>query len=332
MLRFIKTLDINNKADHTIAFEDVPYVAIRLRCYAEKAATAITESNIGRVRMRMGSILQTNMLWTNLRILNDLLTGKPEKNEAGSGNESTFGIKIPLYHPEVPNAVHKRPNDNWHLYIEKFGVADCTHAKVDVYGEVDENMPESYIPKLHDYEFTASTGLHKISLKESNLAMLMLTKPATTVPTNIALFVDDDLYGSGDWYNWVNHTNDLARIEATALEVILMDLAQKRNFSDALSDSARLMIDGGVGSCYYMTQNIVFNTARSDTSVARVTSKINAKIQKMADTEPEGAVIATLQNSGIVNEATVSKVRSVTTDPRIRQKIYDLERRITATE
>lgn len=327
MLRPVATLDINGQAGHSVGFEDGAYAGIRLRAYIKKAATSLTEANLGRVRVRIGSIEVCNCLWSNIRKFNDLLQGKPEVTDGGSGVESSYGIKIPFYHPDMPNAIHKSHRDNMQIVIDACTEASCDYAKVDVLGVIDDTLHENYIPKLHDWSFTAATGENKALLKDANLSMLMLTKPST-VPTTVQLIVNDHVYSQSDWYNAQNETNDLARIEATALEVVLFDLAQKRNVADILSRNAVLVITGGSGAMYYMTQNLVFNYERSRRARQLVRTRINARIQDMAVDDPNGAASAVLQNARLVSPYTVDTVKKVTIDADLRTVLSDVERNI----
>ena len=321
--RLVDKLEIKTDSCHSLQFPNKPLAGIQVRVIAQKDATAIVETNLKKLRVEFRGNDIVNCQYVNLRKWQDLHFGKPEKNEAGSGVESHFGVFVPFFHPELPSAIHKTVKDDMHFYLDKIDVADPATANVEVYAVI-EDLPELYIPKLQDFLFTLPKD--KITIDRSNIASIMITKPATTVPTLIQLEIDGKLKFSGNWNGLQNYSNNCARIEATALEVLLLDLVQKRQISDALSDDAILMMSGGSGAGYYMIQNLIFDQARTSISIDREVAKVRAKLQDKVSND--GAVIAVFQNPIVVDQKTIEEVKRKVRDPETRRKIEILQSKI----
>lgn len=323
--RFIDSLNIISAEGHSGRFDNKPYAGLQIRLKALKAATAITEPTTMRVRVNFRGHDIVNAQWQNLRKWQDLLFGKPEVVDGGAGVESDYGLYIPFYHSGVPNCIHKRIGDSLDFYVDQMEIAACTLAQCEIYG-VSEDLPELYVPSLQDFTETAATGENKIVVHKENIAAIMLTEPATTVQTLLQLLIDDKLKYSGNWYNLVNHTNNLARIEATALSVVLFDLAQRRQISDALNDQAVILSTGGAGAFYYLVQSLAFNSGRTDQSIDTVLSTVNKQLQDKA--RSAGAAVAAMQSPEVVRGETFRRIARQVSQPEVRRRIEAMRARM----
>lgn len=323
--RFIDSLNIISAEGHSNRFDNKAYAGLQVRLKMQKAATAITEPTTMRVRVNFKGHDIVNAQWQNLRKWQDLLYGKPEVVDGGSGNESDYGLFIPFYHPGLPSCIHKHIGDSLDFYVDQSEIAAASLAQCEVYG-VSEDLPELYVPSLQDFTDDAATGENKITIHKENIVAVMLTKPATTVQTLLQLLVDDRLKYSGNWYNLVNYTNNISRIEATALEVVLFDMAQRRQLSDALNDMAVILSTGGAGAFYYLVQSLDFNADRTEESIEKVVSTVNKRLQDKSSSS--GAAVATMQSPEVVRAETFRQISRKVSQPEVRRKIESLRARM----
>lgn len=298
-LRFIDELNINGVQAHTNKFDDDSYVGLLLRIKADNTAgDNVDEDNAPRIRLNFRGDDIVNALWTNLRILCDLEYGRPEM--AAAGETWQGGIYIPFYHPELPNAIHKRSGDNMDFYAAAFGAACAEFCIIQVYGVLDD-VTEFYVPKLIDYTETAAAGQQKITIEQDNIAQVLIYEPATTVQTLLQLLVDNELMYSSDWANLTNLSNIIARIEAAALGVIVFDMVTKFQISEALSDEAVILSTGGSGAYYYMVQSLIFNPDITVMTGKKVADKINYRLQLKTSTgKVTGAIVAEMHDGTAV--------------------------------
>ena len=139
--RLVDKLEVKDYECHSLQFPNKPLVGLQVRVIAQKAATAIVEANLKKLRVEFRGNDIVNCQYVNLRKWQDLHFGKPEKTEAAAGEESHFGIFIPFFHPELPSAIHKTVKDDMHFYLDKIDVADPAKANVEVYAVI-EDLPE----------------------------------------------------------------------------------------------------------------------------------------------------------------------------------------------
>lgn len=308
-MKFVDSVNIISGEGHSSKFPNGHYLGLILYVQAQKAATAIVEANCPRIRVNFKGKDIVAAGWVNLRKWCDLFNGKPLINDAGAGNLSTYGIFVPFFHAELPSAVSKDDGDTLDIYIEKFAVASCTTAQVDIYGVVDNEVPELYIPSLADNVWTAAAGLQRIDIDMPNITAVMITKPATTACDNLQIEVNGKIEDGGAWNPLEVLANLVARIEATALDVVLFDLVRKGQISDALSDKLSILATGGSGASSYLYQSLEFNTLRTARSSERAQARINAKIvERTTLGASEAAAIAIGTNPGIVRPETAKAV------------------------
>jgi len=189
---------------------------------------------------------------------------------------SLYGCFIPFYHAGLPNAIHKEVGETMNFYIDP-AQESVDEATCFVYGVIDD-IPELYVPTFLCIPYTAPIG--KIMLDKANITTVLVSEPATTIFTNLQLLVDNLLKYSGSWEILEDFTNNLARIESTALDVILLDMVQKGEINEGLSDSAVLLSTGGSGAFYLSTVSIDFNAEKTIQTSGRVYAKREAKLEQ----------------------------------------------------
>lgn len=292
--RLIDELDISSLQGHTNRFDDDSYAGILYYVKAQKSGGVITEGVMGRIRVNYNGDDIVNAPHTDLRKYCDLLYGKPKNETAGiTGDPSYYGAFIPFYHPSLPNAIHKEPGENLDFYIEA-AQESVDSATCYVYGVIDD-VPEVYVPRLISLTGTAATGTQKLLIDFPNIASVMLTEPEFSEPTLVQLLINNELIYSGSWQILEDFSNVMARIEATALDVIYLDIVQKGQISEALNDEATLLITGGSGSFNYLINSLKFNPAKTVRTATKVTSLRNAKL-RIKGTKNPGVQIAVIHN------------------------------------
>lgn len=305
--RLIDELNIATSQGHTNRFDDDSYVGIIYYVTGQKASTSITEGMMGRIRVNYNGDDIVNAPHRDLRKYCDLLYGKPKNSPGGSGETSYFGAFIPFYHPSLANAIHKEPGENLDFYIDA-SQESVTTAVCYVYGVI-EDVPELYVPRLVSLSGTASTGTQKILIDMPNIASVMLTAPASTDPSLVQFLVNNELAYSGSWQILEDLSNVMARIEATALDVIYLDLVQKGNVSEALNDEATLLITGGSGAFTYMVLSLKFNTVKTIRTANKVDSLTNAKLQAKGTVKP-GVQVSVLRNPQTKSASLIQSVKT----------------------
>lgn len=309
--RLIDELNIASSQGHTNRFDDDSYCGILYYATGQKAATVITEAMMGRVRVNYNGDDIVNAPHSDLRKYCDLLFGKPKNSQGAAGDTSYYGAFIPFYHPSLPNAIHKDPGENLDFYIDA-SQESVTTAVCYVYGVIDD-VPELYVPRLVSLSGTAAAGTQKILIEQSNIASIMMTAPATTDPTLVQMLVGNDLVYSGSWQILEDFSNVMARIEATALDVIYLENVQKGNISEALNDQATLLITGGSGAFNYMFLSLKFNAVKTLRSNNKVISQVDAKIRGKGINNP-GVQVSVIRNpqtkTAPMVKAVINKVES----------------------
>lgn len=304
--RFIDEIDINGVQGHTNLFDTDQYIGLMVRIVADNTAgTNISEANAPRIRLNFRGDDIVNSSWASLRAFADLEYGHPENAAAAATWQG--GIYIPFYHPDLPNAIEKRQGDNMDFYSAAFGVACKVSCVMQIYGVIDD-LTELYVPKLIEYTDTAAAGQHKIFIDQDNIAQIVIFKPATTEQELIQLFVDNELIYSGDWHNLENFANLIARIEAAALDVVVLDLVVKGQISEALSDEAVLLSTGGVGAYNYLVQSLTFNPAQTVRTSERVIANANFALQRKI-------------NRGKISGATVSAMKDLSANTETMKRL-----------
>lgn len=274
--RLIDELDIATLQGHTSKFDEDSYVGLQILVKAKKAATQITKAVMGQVRVEFRGQDIVNSIYAQLNNYSDLLFGMPREVDGASGAYSYYGCFIPFYHAGLPNAIHKEVGETMNFYIES-AQESVDEATCYVYGVIDD-IPELYVPTFLCIPHTAPIG--KIMLDKANITTVLVSEPATTIFTNLQLLVDNLLKYSGSWEILEDFTNNMARIEATALDVILLDMVQKGEINEGLSDSAVLLSTGGSGAFYLSTVSLDFNAEKTLLTSGRVFAKREAKLEQ----------------------------------------------------
>ena len=303
-VRLIDELNIATTQGYTNRFDDDSYVGIIFYVKGQKSGSVITSGVVGNIRVNYAGDDIVNAPYSVLSKYADLLFGKPKSSQGTSGNPSYYGCFIPFYHPSLPNAIHKETNESLGFYIDKAQESVDT-AVCYVYGVIDD-LPELYVPRLVAYTETAGTGTLKILLDQPNITSIMLTAPATTDPDLIQLLIDNDLKYSGSWEILEDLTNVLARIESTTLDVIYLDMVQKGEINETLSDEATLLITGGSGSFYYLVQSLKFNATKTIRTAVKTNAIMNNKLQTKLHTE--GTKVSVIRNPANKSTSIVNKV------------------------
>jgi len=303
-IRLIDELNIATTQGYTNRFDDDSYVGIIFYVKAQKAGSVITSGVVGNVRVNYAGDDIVNAPYSVLSKYADLLFGKPRSHQGAAGEASYYGCFIPFYHPSLPNAIHKEINENLGFYIDKAQESVDT-AVCYVYGIIDD-LPELYTPRLVAYRENADTGTKKILLDQSNVTCIMLTAPTTTDPNLIQLLIDNDLKYSGSWQILEDLTNVLARIESTSLDVVYLDMVQKGEINETLSDEATLLVTGGSGAFYYLVQSLKFNATKTIRTAIKTNAIMNNKLQTKINRE--GAKVSIIRNPANKSPEIVNKV------------------------
>lgn len=327
----IDDLDVKTTQGHTSKFEALPYVGLQILMTAQKAATVISKDVMGKVRVTFRGEEIVNSVYSACSNYADLLFGMVDEEQGAAGDNSYYGCFIPFFHPRLASALHKRVGDTMNFYIEK-AQESCDSAVVEVYGLVDD-VPELYTPKFLTITETAPKG--KIILDRPNLGLAMITKPATTAFTTMQLLIDAKLKMTGSYRICRGMTHNLARKEASALDVVLFDMVQKGQINESLADSATLQFTGGVGDFDYTTVNFLFNRSRTIQTAAEVNADRDYNIrQKMKRAQTaEGAAVSIIRNPWNKSQTLVNEVEQATpalsSGANIKKSLFDESLRIT---
>lgn len=290
----IEVLDNSASQAHSGKFEAGSYVGLQVLLTAKKAAAVISQDVFGKITVEFRGKDIVNAPFSQLANYCNSYFGAPDIAQGASGAYSYYGCFIPFYHPALPNAIHKSVGDSMNIYIEQAqeAVDECS---VEVYA-VKDNLPELYVPSI--LTITDTAPKQKTLIELNNIASIMLTEPATTDWSNVELLVDGKLQRFGSYRILKGFSNVQSRVE-TGLEVILFDLVQKGKLSEAMSDSATLLLTGGVGAYYYTTVSLNFNANRTEQSIISVETRDSQKVADLASrsSTQEGVKVAIKKSS-----------------------------------
>lgn len=283
---FHDTLDISASAKSSNLVKPGRYEGIFLSLAGTYSGSIAEPNQVITVMLNGATLIRAT--WQQLRKLADLWMGKPTLT---AGTAFAFAFKVPFYHPMLKTAINITRSDKMTIESEAIGVT-VTTAVLNI-SMLPSDEPEAYRICINGTSATLTGSLYEFLMGSArNVSTVILFDASTTNPTNVLCVVDGVQKFYGTYTALKQYSNCDARIEASALDLAVLNFVRNGRIDESLSESVLLTVDSGAGTMGYLIISHSFDPDRTEASIAAVQAFIDAKVERATSVVPSALVAA----------------------------------------